>query len=153
MSLDSGAIATAIAGMTITGVTIKDITGIPQQVQPRDCPILFPHPDEWKQGGNGEPSDGSTTFGTPTGRTWIFNRTYKYVYLHASVGAGRGIYEQYTDMSDKEDAISTALTQLDITSVDVKSVSISSFGTLKDPAGNGFYGFLVSITFREWING
>jgi hypothetical protein len=152
MALNSAAIATGIAALSIAGVTVKDITAIPDQVQARDCPLLFPHPAEWKSGGNSEPEDGSTTFGTAASRSWIFARVYKYVYLHAPVGSGRGILDNYSAMSIKEDAIATALTQLDLSGVDVKTISVSEFGVLQDPSGASFYGFTVSVTLREWIN-
>jgi len=153
MALNSLAIATGISNLVVTGVTIKDITGIPDQVNgARDCPLMFPHPTEWMQGGNGEPSTGPATFGTAAGRSWIFDRVYQYVYLHAPVGAGRGIVDQYAGMSAKADAIQTALTQLDLAQVDVNNVSVGSFGVLQDPAGASFYGFILSVTLREWIN-
>ena len=152
MGLNARTIASAIAGMTVTGVTIKDVTGIPEQVQPRDCPILFPDPIAWMAGGNGEPSDGPATFGTPTNRMWVFDRVYRYVYLHASAGAGRGLPDQYPTLSDANDAIATALTALDITGVDIKTIAPDHVGILADPAGNNFYGFQLALTFRERVN-
>jgi hypothetical protein len=154
MALNSGAIATGIAALSITGVTVKDITAIPDQVNAsRDCPILFPHPNEWMAGGNGEPETGSASFGTASARSWIFARTYKYVYLHAPTGSARGIADHYSAMSAKADAIETAFTLLDLNYVDVKTISVSEFGVLQDPSGASFYGFTVTVTLREWING
>ena len=152
MSLGAGGIATAIAGLTISGMTVKDVTATPQQVQPRDCPILFPMPNGWIKGGSAEPADGPATFGTPSTRFWMFNRTFDYVYLHAPVGAGRGLLDQNPGMGSSADAIMTALTTLDVTGVDVKNVSIGQFGTITDPTGTQFYGFIVSIVLREKVN-
>ena len=152
MSFSSTAIATGIAALTITGVTVKDITNIPESVADRDCPILFPHPDGWMAGGNGEPGEGPTTFGTPTTRLWTFNRGYQYVYLHHAVGTGRSIKDFYSAMATKADAIITAITKLDITDVDVKNVTIGNFGTILDPAGKSFFGFTVDVVMRERLN-
>jgi hypothetical protein len=152
MSLDSATIATGIAALSISGVTVKNITETPQQVQPRDCPLLFPMPNGWKKGGNSEPADGPATFGSPTTRYWIFNRTYEYVYLHAPVGSGRGLVDQNPSMSAKEDAIVTALLALNLTDVDVKNVSTDQFGVITDPTGAKFHGFLVTIILREKVN-
>ena len=152
MSFSSTAIASGIAALSITGVTVKDITAIPEQVENRMCPILFPSPDGWMGGGNGEPAEGSTTFGTTTTRLWTFNRNYHYVYLHAPVGSSRGLMDMISAMSTKADAIITALTTLDITDVDVKNVAIGEFGVLTDPAGNSFFGFTVDLTLRERLN-
>jgi hypothetical protein len=150
MSFSSTAIASGIAGLTISGVTVKDLTGIPQTGDETICPILFPSP-EWVSGGNGEPSDGPMTFGTPTTRLWQFNRTYKYIYLHCQVGAG-ALSDIYSGMSGKADAIMQAFTKLDITDVDVQNVSLGEFGALQDPSGKYFHGFTVSVTLRERLN-
>lgn len=152
MSLSSANIAAGIAALTVTGVSIKDIDEIPQQIQPRDCPILFPHPDGWMGGASAEPSTSAATFGTPSTRMWIFNRTFQYVYLHAPVGAGRGIADQYPGLAAKADAISEALTTLDVSNVDVKNVAVGTFGVLADPSGGQFYGFILTITVREKVN-
>lgn len=152
MSLSSSTIATAIAALSISGVTVKNITEIPESVSTRDCPILFPSPDSWLGGANGEPADGSTTFGTALTRYWLFNRVYKYIYLHAAVGSGRGLRDHLSAMATKADAVIEAFCELDVSGVDVQNVSIGSFGVLTDPAGNSFYGFTVDITLRERIN-
>ena len=156
MALNSLAIATGIAALgpiTASGtINILDITAEPQQVQPRDCPVMFPMPNGWMGGGNNEPSDGPETFGTPTTRSWVFNRSYKYVYLHAPAGAGRGLLDNNPGMSQNADAIISALVQLDLTNIDVKNVGIGQFGVLQDPAGSKFYGYLVTVMLRERIN-
>ncbi len=156
MALNSLAIATGIAALgpiTASGtIDILDITAEPNQVQPRDCPLMFPMPNGYLGGSNSEPSDGPETFGTPTTRSWVFDRSYKYVYLHAPVGAGRGLLDQNPGMCQNADAISTALTQLDLAGIDVKNVGIGQFGVLQDPAGNKFYGYLVTVLLRERIN-
>ncbi len=152
MTFSSSAIATGIAALSITGVTVKDITAIPESVKARDCPILFPSPDGWMTGGNGEPSEGSTTFGAPTTRLWTFNRSYKYIYLHAAIGSERGLKDHISELTIKADAILTAISTLDVSDVDVKNMSIGEFGVLTDPAGNSFYGFTLDITLRERMN-
>jgi hypothetical protein len=152
MSFSSTAIGTGIATLSISGVTVKDITAIPEQVENRMCPILFPSPDGWMAGGNGEPGEGPTTFGTPTTRLWTFNRTYRYIYLHSQVGAGRGLLDVISAMSTKADAILTAITTLDLSDVDVKTVVVGEFGVLTDPAAKAFFGFTLDITFRERLN-
>lgn len=152
MSFSSTAIATGISNLSISGVTVKDLSAIPEAVEQRMCPILFPSPDNWMLGGNGEPSEGSTTFGTPTTRLWTFNRAYRYVYLHSQVGTGRGLLDVISAMSTKADAIITAITTLDVSDVDVKNVTVGEFGVLTDPAGRSFFGCTMDITFRERLN-
>ena len=153
MSLGSKAIATGIAALSVSGVTIKDITAIPQQVQARDCPIMFPHPQSWLQGGNGGgQAEGPETFGTPTTRYWEFSRTYQYVFLQATVGSERGIYVHYSNASANIDAIQTAILALNLSNVDVMNVNCSSFGVIEDPVAGKFYGCFIDIKLRERVN-
>lgn len=152
MSLSAATIATAIAALNISGVTVKDVTAIPESVNGRDCPILFPSPDGWVVGGNGEPDNGPTTFGTATTRLWTFNRTYRYVYLHEQVGATRGLKDVISAMAAKADLVIAGITTLDISDVDVQRVAIYEFGVLEAPDGRAFFGFTLDVTFRERLN-
>lgn len=152
MALSTATISAAIAALSISGVTVKDLSGIPTRITSRECPIMYPSPRNWKSGGTAEPSTGSATFGTASTRFWIFNRQYQYIYLHAAVGEGRTIAEHYTAMSAKEDAILTALVALDVADVDVKDISVSDYGIIPDPSGAEFFGFALSVTLREKIN-
>jgi hypothetical protein len=149
MALNSAGIHTAIAALTVSGVTIKDLSGMPSKVTSRECPIFYP---VGKGGGTSEPSTGSATFGSPTGRMWLFNRRFEYVYLHAAVGEGRGITEHYSAMSAKEDAILTALLALDVSGVDVMNIETTEYGIGLDPSDNQFYSFKVVLTLREKVN-
>ena len=151
-TLDTRAIASGIAALTMTGITVKDLSGIPEQVQPRDCPILFPSADGWVAGGNGEPSSGPATFGNPSGRMWIFNRVLNYVYLHSPIGSGRGLVDNIPGLADSADIISEAVTLLDLDQVDVQNIAIGAFGQIDDPAGGHFFGFTVAVTVREKLN-
>jgi hypothetical protein len=149
MSLDSAAIATGIAALDVDGITILDVTAIPESVTVRDCPLMFPSPDGWLTGGNQE---GPATFGTPTSRYWTFQRNFDYVYLHTQVGVGRGLRDHIGPMATNMDTIMTALTELDLANVDVLGVQCTAFGQLLDPAGNSFFGCHVQITVREVLN-
>ena len=40
-------VATAIAAISISGVTVKDISAIPEAVNEQDCPMLAPRPDNF----------------------------------------------------------------------------------------------------------
>jgi len=151
MTLSTLNVTNGIAALTVSGVTIKGLAGIPEQVQVRDCPLFFPHPEEFIQGGAGG-DEGMETFGISTARFWLFNRTYRYVYLHAPVGTTRGIFEQYPTMTAKVDLILEAVAEMDVTDVDVRSITVNQFGQLQDPAGSKFYGCTIDITVREKVN-
>ena len=150
MALSSATISAAIAALTISGVTVKDLSAIPVKITARECPILFPSPSNWKNSA----AQGPSSFGTNTGRYWEFLRTYRYVYLHAPAGAGRSMSEQYVGLSAAEDAILTAFSTLDVAGVDVRAMNVEEYGTFTDPSDTtSFYGFIVTITMWETING
>jgi hypothetical protein len=150
MSLDGAAIATGIAALTITGVTVYDITNTPASYASVDCPCLFPNPNSWRKSSN----NGPATFGAPAAREWLFDRQYSYIYLHAPVGSGLKATNQNKGLSDKEDAIITALTDLDLSGVDVIGFAVGEYGTITDnaPTPHDFYGFILTVTMRERIN-
>jgi hypothetical protein len=156
MALNSAGITAAIASISISGLTIKDVTSIPEKVNNRDCPILFPQPESWldatwldaQQGGE----ENSIRFGTPSCRYWQFKRTFNYVFLNNAVGVGRGNADNYASAVDKTESINEAMTAIDVSGVDVVSIGHNGIGVIQDPAGNKFTGCLFSITFRERIN-
>lgn len=149
MALNSAAIHTAIAALSVSGVTIKNLSGIPAKVSSRECPLMYPVK---KTGGSAEPSTGSAGFGPASSRYWIFNRGFQYIYLHAEAGEGRSIAEHYEAMSANEDLILTALTTLDVSNVDVMRVETSEYGVMLGQEGKRFFGFTVIATLRERIN-
>ena len=151
MTLSTSSITAGIAAINISGLSIKDITAIPEQVQPRDCPILFPHPVQFIQGGAGG-EEGLETFGTPTSRFWLFNRTYRYLFLYAPVGSTRGMIDISSGYVSKIDSIMESITELDVTDVDVRNISVSELGVIEDPAGSKFYGCTIDIMVREKVN-
>lgn len=152
MTLSTATIASGIAALTVSGVTIKDVDEIPETVNSRDCPILFPSPDGFVLGGNGEPETGSTTFGTPTTRLWTFNRSYRYVYLHEQAGATRGLKDVIGAMATKVDLILEAIAEMDLTDVDVMRVGVSDMGVIEAPDAKAFFGAIFEITLRERMN-
>lgn len=155
MSLNSSAIITAIAQLNISGVKILDVTALPNIIAGRtnEVPCLIPDPVGMVTGGAGTGSAGVSTFGTSTTRFWQFARSYKYQYLHAKVGVGRGIQDYYSAMCVKSDLILEKITTLDVPGVDIQSVNVSNFGTFGDPNGNEFYGFSLDINIKEVLNG
>jgi hypothetical protein len=151
MALNSAAISAAIAATSISGVTVKDVTGIPQDVFDRDCPILFPQPGSWLDGGSAT-TNKENTFGTASTRMWIFHRSFKYVFLHSAIGAGRGNLDNYADAVTKLEAIVSALIALDISDADVEDVTHTPIGVMTGPSSNKFTGCEVTISIREKVN-
>ena len=146
--LNAKGIATGIAGLTVTGVTFKDITSFADASYDRDVPCFMPSPETWLSGS----ASTLQTFGTAANRFWLVNRTFGYVYLHEKVGATRTLADFMTSLADKMDAIWEALLELDVSDVDIVNVSWSKPVTVTDPAGGQFYGLTCDITVKEKVN-
>lgn len=148
MALNAAGIATAVAALSVSGVTIKDLTAIPQAVGQRDCPILYPSPDNWM----GSTTAALKTFGTANSRYWEAQRNLNYVYLHAAVGSERNLAVYMQAMAQKVDAIFTAFLTLGLANTDVRGFGNGPYGVLADAAGNQFYGCLLSLAVWEQVN-
>ena len=147
MSLSTSSITAGIAALSVSGVTIKDMSGIPEQGFARSCPLMYPEPLSMVA----QYDDSPQTF-TVAGGYWPVTRTIRYTYLHAQAGTERGIYAHFAGMTAKADLLVEALATLNVTGVDVLRVEVVNFGTVTDPAGGQFFGFQVDVTVRERIN-
>lgn len=151
MAINAAAITSAIAALSISGVTIKDVSGIPDSVVTRDCPLFFPMPGNWLNGGNASDEERST-FGTASTRYWQIERSLNYVFLHSQIGTGRGNADNYSDAVSKIEALVTAITQLDVEGVDVMGVTHTPIGVMNSPTQSRFTGCEFTIELRERIN-
>lgn len=147
MSLNSAAIATAVAALTVPGVTIKDTTNISRIITVSECPVLIPSPDRWMTGGIGQ--RGPVTYGPGM---WEFDRAYTYLYLHTATGQQPELSDHIAAMSANVDLIMTALTTLDVDDADVETITCGGSTQITDPTGNSFYGCQIILTMRERIN-
>jgi hypothetical protein len=153
MALNTPAIATAIAALSVSGVTMKDITGIPKAVKAADCPIFFPHPDDWMLGTQ---SVQDTQW---VGQATVFDATrrFRYIYLHDVSIAANPISSIYAAMAAKVDLIYSAIATMNTSAgvLTVESISISQFGEIVAPAAgtstirNVFYGCFFEIQILE----
>jgi hypothetical protein len=155
MTLNTAAIATAIAALTVSGVTMKDITGIPKAIKKADCPIFFPHPEEWEQGMNSA-SDNYV------GQATVYDavHTFRYIYLHGLSIAANPMSSIYSAMAGKADLIYSALASLNTLPgvLTVTSIRRSRFGEIAAPAAGNtsirdiFYGCFFEIEIKEMSN-
>jgi hypothetical protein len=149
MALNTQTIATAIAGISLSGLTILDLNEIPVVVAGRQCPILYPAPD----GFIGGMALTRNSFGG-SDAYWSCTKTIRYIYLQAPIGAMRSLsFSNHTEMISNLDALIELVVELDVsTAFDIVGVGTGAFGAIPDPAGNLFHGFELSISVREKIN-
>lgn len=144
MSLAIRTVADSIAGITISGVDIRDLDEIPGSVLPRDCPMILPAPN-FISSFTPERIDIST-------QEQNYRYTLVYRFLAAPVGSGRGIHEMYDTMVTKLALFFDGLvTNHSVTgAVDIQAVNITSFGVVEDPSGASFHGCDIQIEVLEF---
>jgi hypothetical protein len=138
---------TAIAALTVTGLTIKGLAAIPQEVFARDCPILFPSPSNWLGQSSSTPGNFDNVI---AGRITV-NHTLTYILAYAQEATGRGFADHYAGMAALEESLRAKIMRIDITAMSIKGFGISVFGPIQDPAGKGFYGVICTVTALEYI--
>lgn len=150
MTLAITTISNAITGLSVTGLTIKDIDEIPQAIINRDCPVLIPDPDNYVSRFLVEPD----SFGVGGTRKWTANYTLNYLLLYAAVGSGRTtVLEKYSGMVSSAFAFFDALLASSALTgaVDFEPDMIGSFGIV-DFSGTLFHSCGVSLNVKEFVN-
>ena len=142
-------VASAIAALSIAGVTVRDIDNIPVNAKTM-IPVLYPVP-------NGFVTDltwSRETFGTESVHAMNLTYVLHYKYLHAIVGSGGSLLSVYGAMIRNIIKIIKAIFEdSDLGgAVDVTLNTISDIGVHTDPAGEmQFHGVDITIKVLEYI--
>lgn len=150
MSLQTSSIISGIAGLSVSGVTIRDLDEIPEAVPASDLPVLFPEP--------GNPMSNLVvtrdTMGAGLAK-WTVTYNLTYTFCHHQPGEGYGLFDKYGDMVDKATAILDALIEADLNAngaVELTVDNVLNFGPVLDPAGNQYHGCQFVLHVTEFIN-
>lgn len=140
-------VADSIAGLTISGVTIKDIDQIPVSAS-LTCPILFPQPE----GFISDIQYARQSFGSNGTPKIDFSYTLNYVYLHCETGSGISALDPYAGIIAKLELITETIMSNDAITgaVDIIPNTIGGIGSIQDPAGNTYWGALLSFRVLEF---
>lgn len=140
-------VATAIAALTIPGITILDLDEMPQAVSERPLPLLGPS--------SNDPSfltDWASRRVSLQGNQ-VNEYTLNYTLFHAPVGADRGLFKQYPAMVENARRVVEAL-QAEPPRVDgCKSIALAgmpAFGAVFDASGQQFHGATFAIRIVEF---
>ena len=141
-SVNVATIATSIAAYSISGVSVKDISEIPESVTDRQCPIMFPDPDNFVTG----LSISRESMGADTTAKKNVNYTLNYVFLYTPVGTTRKLIKAIDGLVDCAVAILNAFADDSAPSgaIDV-TPTLGAFGALQGPDGSDFFGCKVAI--------
>ena len=129
-------VASSIAALSVSGVTIKDIDKIPDSAKLL-CPVLIPQPNDYMS----NVTVSFETFGSNGGAKLNMEYDLNYVYLHCESGSGINAFAPFSSLMSND-----AVTGL----VDLTVNSISNVGIINDPAGNSYWGVLLSFHVLEF---
>ncbi len=140
-------VADSITGLSISGVTIKDIDQIPDSATLL-CPLLIPQPANFVT----DLSVSFETFGSNGGAKINTNYTLNYVFLFCEIGSGLGAFAAFAGLIAKLSTILVAINSNDAITgaVDIKIGSIGNIGVITDPAGKEFWGLEFSLRVLEF---
>jgi len=141
-------IADSISGLSVSGVTIKDINQVPNEVLERDVPMIIPRPDGFVT--NFKPE--RVTLGSGAGAKWNVTYDLTYRLLYAKVGTGRGLFDLYSGLCATAMLFVDAIMDNDALTgtVDIQLSNISDFGPVVDPSGQTFHGCDFVFTVLEF---
>jgi hypothetical protein len=140
-------VATAISGLTVSGVTIKDITAIPDSAKML-CPVLIPQPNDYMSG----TKMAFETFGSMGTAKMNMEYDLNYVYLHCEAGSGVNAFAPFSDLMTKLASILVVIMSNDKVNglVDLQLQNVGNIGIINDPAGNSYWGVLLSFHVLEF---
>jgi hypothetical protein len=142
-------VADAIAALTITGVTVKDIDQIPASATVRDV-FLFPKPDGFVTGLTVTPqSQGYTAIGAKFDVEYVLT----YTLATGEFGSGRAsTIDFYAAMVGHVVKVINAITDINTLAgaVEISVSGVESFGSVLDPAGNPHPGTNIAFSVKEF---
>lgn len=143
------AVCNAIAALSVTGLTIKTLSGIPDSVEARDCPILFPSPENLITGLNVE----RVSYGSATQGRKDVNYTLTYKFIFARVGTGRGLYDVFPDMIAMIDLLFSTMVDSDDLSGTVEFIPSGNIvpTIITAPNGQSFHGCDLTFSILEFV--
>jgi hypothetical protein len=149
MAIAATAVATSIAGYSVTGLTIKDLDGFKDEYAQRDCPILIPHPTYFT-----DPVVTYDSFGTGATALITVHYTLNYRMLYAMASTNRRLSDVYQSLVGLTVDFMDAIIANDATTdaYHLATISVGAFGVVVDPSDNPFFGVDIGIRVSEYEN-
>jgi hypothetical protein len=142
------ALFTAISNLQVSGLTILDVTEIPEEAIALG-PVLIPNPYGL--------ITGSSCTHDGFGPVWTVVFTLQYALLSDPVGAGRGLASVVSRAMALafrfEDAVLAIHTDPAFSFIDdIKIPNIGTFGPIQDPTGHQYYGANIEIEVTLYLD-
>ena len=143
-SVKVAAVATWLAGLSVTGLTIKDLDAIKENMQVGDWPCLVPHPVNYLTG-LGVVRD---SFGRGQD---VLTYTLNYrLYFRPVTGVVK-FFGQYDELIDMVVLVINKIQDTKIlSSIEDITPGISAVGGVEDAAGNVYHGCDFTFAIREF---
>lgn len=150
VTVNYATVPTALAALSSSDITIKDVDKIPVQGVELLCPIMFPDPSGWIDG----VSTTRETMGV--GGTGKYDLTYNlhYIFLYSPAGGNISDLDNYNGMISKLGTISSLIMNNDQLGVDDVTIeSVSALGYIEGPDGIVFNGCRITLNVLEFLEG
>lgn len=148
MSIKIPSIATWLAGLTITGLKIKDLDAIKENMQIGDWPCLVPHPVNYVTELTVTPASyGANT----TGKTDVTYTLNYRLYFRPVTGSIK-FFGPYDELIDMVTLILDTIVNNDAPplAVDIRP-RINAIGGVEDAAGNVYHGCDFALEITEFF--
>lgn len=147
MALSAVTLAAAIAALDVTGLTIRDLSEIPQAITARECPQVYPAPEKFLALEEAQ----QLTFGPSA--LWQFTYALTYRYVHGPVGNERTLSKTFPGHVAGYIGFIQAIArnaQLLGLNAHVAPVGTPEWGVLGDPSGQQFQAADLVIRVVEY---
>lgn len=151
MSLQIATVTNSIAGLTVSGVYMRDSDQIPQEAI-RQTPALVPIPNGFVSGYQ----QVRQSYGSNSAPAAKYDVSYSLNYrlFYAEVGSGYSLAQIYPKMVAAAFAVIDAVLSNDLIAgcVDIQVEAIQSFGVVGDAVGKMYHGCDLSFRIKEFVN-
>lgn len=140
--------ALSITAFGTSTLKIYDIDNIPENIDQRLCPQMFPDAGNWVV----DFTCDRLTMGVATAASHIFRYRLNYIVAVMPAGSTRGLKDVYANLVSTAEAIITKITVSDdlFTVANINPHVIGAFGVIQDQSGQAFHGFNIAFDIEEF---
>jgi hypothetical protein len=148
MAFGYNALADWVAGLSITGVTVRSTSNIPEAVLPQQCPLLAPDP----VGFVSDMSVERLTGRIGTARAYSVSYVATWILYAAPVAEGISLFTGYRALLTSLAAVHAAImaNETPTGAYDIRPYGTPSVGPMRDETGAGFHGARIQFLVNEF---
>ena len=134
MTISANAIASRIASLTIHGLNIRDLDKIPEALEARDCPVIYPVSEKFMV------LEGARQVSLGERALWEYTYTLTYRYVSAPAGSERGVSKIIANKTTGYIGFITTIARSarSLGANYIRPANTPEMGILKDPSGVEF---------------